>query len=55
MAGIEQLRDRREMEDDHSTGSVLNDQGAVSLYLSRVGRAVVGIAAGLIYSPDEIK
>ena len=55
MAGAEQLHDRGEVKDDHSTGSALTDQGAVPLYLSRVGRAGMGIAAGPIYSPDEIK
>lgn len=35
-------------------GSALTDEAAVPLYLSRVGRAGMGIA-GPVYSPDETK
>lgn len=52
------VRERQEQRNSMTEGRsrmTLTNQGAVPLYLSRVGRAEMGIAAGPIYSPHEIK
>lgn len=55
MIDVREWQDRREIKDDHTTGSALTIQGAVPLYVRRAGRAGMGITMGLIYSSDELK
>lgn len=43
-----------EIKDDYTTGSALTIQGTAPLCLSRVSRAGVGVAVGLIYCSNEI-
>lgn len=54
MIDVREWQDRMEIKDDHTTASALTAQGAVPLYLSRVGGAGMGVAVGLIYCSDEI-
>lgn len=55
MSGSSRSRatDRKEVKGDHSRGSALLSR--VPLYLSRVGRAGMGVDTGPIYSPGVIK